>query len=174
MNLKVLTTRLEQIKLTMIWVDKQLKYLLRLLKVFLEKYEYLTGKDLGRRPSVLEKTKFEYSPLGMTLSKSFKKCIVKNIANKESDFNYDGKHKFYIFYKQYVEFEEMPLDFKHKKMKEWLLNNIKILIPMKQETQLKKERIMKNVDKLYEKYCNSYKNDYDGDNELKEVKMKTN
>ena len=33
---------------------------------------------------------------------------------------------------------------------------------------------MKNVDKLYEKYCNSYKNDYDGDNELKEVKMKTN
>ena len=68
----------------------------------------------------------------------------------------------------------MPLDFKHKKMKEWLLNNIKILIPMKQETQLKKERIMKNVDKLYEKYCNSYKNDYDGDNELKEVKMKTN
>ena len=27
----------------------------------LEKYEYLTGEDLGHRPSVLEKTKFEYS-----------------------------------------------------------------------------------------------------------------
>ena len=128
-----------------------------------------------RRPTVLEKTKFEYSPLGMTLSKSFKKCNVKNIANKESDFNYSGKHKFYIFYKQYDEFEEMSLDFNHKKMKELkrLLNNIKILIPMKQQTQLKKERIMKNVDNLYGKYYNSYKDDYDGDNELKEVKMKT-
>ena len=154
MNLKVLTTRLNQIKLTMIWVGKQLKYLLCLLKVFLEKYEYLNGEDLGRRPSVLEKTKFEYSPLGMTLSKSFKKCIVKNVANKESNFNYDGEHKFYIFYKQHDEFEEMSLDFKHKKMKEFerLLNNFKNLIPTKEDTQLKKERIMKNVDKLYEKF----------------------
>ena len=125
---------------------------------------------------MLEKTKFEYSPLGMTLSKSFKKCIVENIANKESEFNYDGKHEFYIFYKQYDEFEEMSLDFKQEKMKELkrLVNNIKIFLPMKEETQIKKERIMKNVDKLYEKYYNSYKNDYDGDNELKEVKMKTN
>ena len=77
----------------------------------------MTGKDLGRRPSVLEKTKIEYSPLGMTLSKSFRKCIVKNVANKESDFNYDGKQKFYKFYKQYDESEEMSLDFKHKMMK---------------------------------------------------------
>ena len=27
-------------------------------KDLLEKYEYLTGKDLGHRPSVLEKTKY--------------------------------------------------------------------------------------------------------------------
>ena len=40
-------------------------------KDFLEKYEYLTGEDLGHRPSVLEKTKFEYSPLGMSLGKLF-------------------------------------------------------------------------------------------------------
>ena len=51
----------------------------------------------------------------------------------------------------------MSLDFKHKKMKEFerLPNNFKNLIPTKEETQLKKERIMKNVDKLYEKYYNS-------------------
>ena len=30
----------------------------------LGKYEYLTGKDLGLKPSTLEQTKFEYSPLG--------------------------------------------------------------------------------------------------------------
>ena len=34
-------------------------------KDLLEKYKYLTGEDLGHRPSVLKKTKFEYSPLGM-------------------------------------------------------------------------------------------------------------
>ena len=40
-------------------------------KDLLEKYEYLTGEDLGHRPRVLEKTKFEYYQLGMSLSKSF-------------------------------------------------------------------------------------------------------
>ena len=38
----------------------------------LEKYEYLTCEDLGHRPSEFEKTKFEYSLLGMSLSKAFK------------------------------------------------------------------------------------------------------
>ena len=67
----------------------------------LEKYEYLTGEDLGYRPSVLQKTKLEYSPLRMSLSKSFKKDKVKNISNRESDFNYDSKYNFYRFYKQH-------------------------------------------------------------------------
>ena len=143
-------------------------------KDLLEKYEYLTGEDLGHRPSVLEKTKFEYSPLGMSLSKSFKKDNVKNIANRESDFDYDGKYKFYRFYKQYDEFEEMSLDSKHNKMKEFkrLLNNFKNLKLKKQETQLKKERIMKKVDELHEKYYNDYKNDFDNDDELSESETK--
>ena len=64
-------------------------------KDLLEKYKYLSGEDLGHRPSVLEKTKFNYSSLGMSLSKSFKKDNVKNMENKESDFNYDR------FYKKY-------------------------------------------------------------------------
>ena len=66
-------------------------------KDLLEKYEYFTGEDLGHRRSVLEKTKFEYSPLGMSLSKSFKKNNVKNIANRDSDFNYDSNYKLYNF-----------------------------------------------------------------------------
>ena len=97
----------------------------------LEKYEYLTGEDLGHRPSVLEKTKFEYSPLGMSLNKSFKKDHVKNIANKESDFNYDSKYSFYRIYKDYNEFEEMSLDSKYNKMKKFinLLTTFKNLKP---------------------------------------------
>ena len=37
----------------------------------LRKYEYLTGEDLGYKPSVIEKAKFDYSPLDMSLSKAF-------------------------------------------------------------------------------------------------------
>ena len=85
-------------------------------KDLLQKYEYLTGEDLGHRPSVLEETKFEYSPLGMSLSQSFKKDNVKNILNRESDFRYDSKHSFYRFYKEYNEYEEMSLDSKYNTM----------------------------------------------------------
>ena len=63
-------------------------------KDLLEKYEYLAGEYLGHRPSALEKTKFEYPPMDKSLSKSFKKDNVKNIANRESYFNYDDKYKF--------------------------------------------------------------------------------
>ena len=34
----------------------------------LDKYEYLTGEDLGLKPSTIEQTKFEYSPLGNTFN----------------------------------------------------------------------------------------------------------
>ena len=42
-------------------------------KDLLEKYEYLIGEDLGPRPIVLEKSKFEYSPLGAVFSDNVKK-----------------------------------------------------------------------------------------------------
>ena len=134
-------------------------------KDLLEKYEYLTGEDLEHRPTVLEKTRFEYSPLGMWLSKSFKKDNVKNIANRESDFNYDRKNSFSKFYKEYDEFKEMSLDSKYNKMKKFtnLLTNFKNLKPKNPETQPKKDRIKKNVDELYERYYNAYKSDYDAD-----------
>ena len=70
-------------------------------KDLLEKYEYLTGEDLGHRPSVLEKTKFEYSPLGMSLSKSFKKDEAKSGNKNESDLNYDSNYRFYKLFKGY-------------------------------------------------------------------------
>ena len=54
-------------------------------KDLLEKFEYLTGEDLGHRPGVFEKSKFENSPLGISLIKSFKKDNVKNIANRDRE-----------------------------------------------------------------------------------------
>ena len=39
----------------------------------LDKYEYLTGEDLGLQPSTAEKAKFEYSPLGKIFNKGLSK-----------------------------------------------------------------------------------------------------
>ena len=33
----------------------------------LDKYEYFTGEDLGYKPHVVQKAKFEYSPLGQVV-----------------------------------------------------------------------------------------------------------
>ena len=112
-------------------------------KNLLEKYEYLTREGLGHRPSVLEKNKLEYSRLGMSLSKSFKKDNAKNIASREGDFNYDGKHSFYRFDKEFNEFEEMSLDSKYNNMKKYtnVLTIFKNIKPKNPKTQLKNERI---------------------------------
>ena len=58
----------------------------------LEKYEYLTGEDLGLEPSTVEKAKFEYSPLGKIFNKGLnednkKEGILKKLKNIE------GKNK---------------------------------------------------------------------------------
>ena len=39
----------------------------------LEKYEYVTGEDLGYKPGVVEKAKFEYSLLGKVFNKRLEK-----------------------------------------------------------------------------------------------------
>ena len=69
----------------------------------------------------------------------------------------------------------MSLDSKYNRMKELNKPVIKFraLKPKNPKTQLKKERIMKNVAELDEKYYNAYKNDYGNDDELKrKVRLK--
>ena len=39
----------------------------------LDKYKYLTGEDLGLKPSTVEQTKSEYSPLGKIFNKGLHK-----------------------------------------------------------------------------------------------------
>ena len=56
----------------------------------LDKYEYLTGEDLGLKPSTVEQAKFECSPLSKFLNKGLKEeekeegplKILKNIEDK--------------------------------------------------------------------------------------------
>ena len=68
----------------------------------------------------------------------------------------------------------MSLDSKYNRINEFnnRLNKFKALKPIQPEMQLKKGRIMKNVDELYEKYYNNYKNDFDNDDELSKAKNK--
>ena len=66
----------------------------------LEKYEYLTGGDLGLKPSTIEQTKFEYSPVGKICNKGLNKNDkkerlfkrLKNIEDKnEKQFDTNSK-----------------------------------------------------------------------------------
>ena len=54
----------------------------------LDKYEYLTGEDLGLKPSTVEQAKFEYSPLGKIFNKGLneedkKGGLLKKLKNIE-------------------------------------------------------------------------------------------
>ena len=110
-------------------------------KNLLDKYEYLTGEDLVYKPNVFKKAEFEYSPLGMSLSKAFKKDEAKSVAKNKSDFNQDSNYTFYRFYKGYDEFEEISLDSKCNRIKEFnkILISFKAVETKRTETQLKKE-----------------------------------
>ena len=108
----------------------------------LDKYEYLTGEDLGLKPSTVEQTKFEYSPLGKIFNKGLDKDDkkeglfkrLKNIEDKneeqlkllsnanktsshiknESDYNYDNnKFAFYKFYRDFQNFKNRSLEYKY-------------------------------------------------------------
>ena len=56
----------------------------------MDKYEYLTGEDLGLKPSTVEQAKFEYSPLGKIFNKGLKEedkkeGLLKRLKNIETN-----------------------------------------------------------------------------------------
>ena len=58
----------------------------------LDKYEYLTGEDLGLKPSTVERAKFEYSPLGKIFNRWLEKGDQKEEFFKRLK-NIEGKNK---------------------------------------------------------------------------------
>ena len=61
-----------------------------------DKYEYLTGEDLGLKPSTIEQAKFEYSPLGKIFNKGLseddqKGELFKRLKNIESKIKSENK-----------------------------------------------------------------------------------
>ena len=55
-------------------LDRKAAKISALSSNYLNKYEYLSGEDLGLKPGTVEQAKFEYSPL----SKDFTKGLDKN------------------------------------------------------------------------------------------------
>ena len=54
-------------------LDRQNAKISALSSCELDKYEYLTGEDLEYKPDVVQKAKFEYSPLGQVFNKGLEK-----------------------------------------------------------------------------------------------------
>ena len=162
----------------------------------LDIYEYLTGEDLGYKPSVIEQAKFEYSPLGNIFNKGLKekdkkegllkrlenikdknKELLNAFSNKapknESNCNYDSEYTFYRFYRDFKKFKRLSLASKYDEMSNFytLLN---AFINTHKATNIKtkdrKYKIIKNVKLLYDEYFNAYKKNHNSKNVKDEEK----
>ena len=102
-QIKILNRKIKQNK-AQYDLDRKAAKISALSSNNLDKYEYFTGEDLGLRSSTVEKEKFEHSPLGMSLNKTFKKNEAKSVTKNKSDLNYDSNHAFFRFHKGYDEF----------------------------------------------------------------------
>ena len=134
-------------------------------KYLLEKYEYLTGEDLGHRLIVLEKTKFEYSPLAAVLSDKVKKKVNINKVNikKKQDKNliYNSQHSFTKF-KDIDEFKELGLESMYKKLNDFKkrFNKLKTVDPQTNENKAFKPKVLDNVRGLFNELYYIYKDKY--------------
>ena len=68
----------------MIQTEKWLKYL-PLSSDNLDKYEYLTGEDLGFNTNTAEQARFEYSQLGNLFNRGLKEKAKKKRTFKETE-----------------------------------------------------------------------------------------
>ena len=70
-------------------LDRQAAKISALSSSELEKYEYLTGEDLGYKPEVVQKARFKYCPLGTVFNKGLDESeknegLLKRLKNIES------------------------------------------------------------------------------------------
>ena len=84
-QIKILDRKVKQNK-SQYDLDREAAKISALSSNNLDKYELLTGEDLGLKPSTIEETKFEYSPLGKIFNKGLseedkKERILKGLKN---------------------------------------------------------------------------------------------
>ena len=86
-QIKILNRKIKQNE-TQYDLDKKAAEISALSSYNLDKYKYLTGEDLGLKPSAVEKAKFEYFPLGNIFNKGLseddkKEGLLKKLKNIE-------------------------------------------------------------------------------------------
>ena len=154
----------------------------------LDKYEYLTGEDLGYKPDVLTQAKFEYSPLGKTLTfgstkEDKKEGLLKRLANinkannwrnlifiknnihpRDIDYYRLNKDKIYTqrFYEAYKKSE--LLEEKIFMINEFYkkIENFKNDDNILSDDINKKTCILNNTSKVYNNSLDRYKDEYSG------------
>ena len=125
----------------------------------MEKYEYLTGEDLGHRPSVLEKTKFEYSPLGAVLADNVKKKTNTNKVNIKKD-----KTKiWYIIHNIALQSLKILMNLKNYHLilctKNWMIfkKKFKAVNPQTNKNEVLKPKVLDNAGDLFNELYYIYK-----------------
>ena len=131
----------------------------------MEKDEYFTGEDLGHRPSVLEKNKFEYSPFGAVLNNNVEKKTNTNKVNikKKQDKHliYNLQHSFAKL-KDIDEFKELSLDSMRKKLNDFKkrFSKLKAVDPQTDENKVLKPKVLDNAGDLFNELYYIYKDKY--------------
>ena len=145
----------------------------------LDIYKYLTGEDLSLKPSTTEQARFEYSPLGVTLSNKVKKNTNINKANitkkKDKNLIYNSQHSFKKF-ENIDEFKELSLDSMFKKLNDFKkgFNKLKTVDPQTNENKALRPKVLDNVGDLFNELYYIYKDKYNEEKEgLNTKKQKT-
>ena len=86
----------------------------------LDKYEYLTGEELGLKPSTVEQAKFDYSPLGKIFNKGLseedkKEELLKRLKNIEDKNKVKNKVENKDI-KEVADFADQPLSSEAKEL----------------------------------------------------------
>ena len=119
-QIKILNKKIVQNEAQYDW-DRKAAEISALSSNNLDKYEYLTGDNLGLKPSTIEQARFEYSPFGNIFNKGLDKDDqkevlfkrLKNIENAQKILIKDDDNES-IYYTSRSEFDDE--DDKHKKI----------------------------------------------------------
>ena len=119
-QIKILDRKIKQNELQYD-LDREAAKISALSSKNLDKYELLTGEDSGLKPSTIEQTKFEYSPLGKIFNKGLseedkKEGLLKRLKNIEvkNEKLIEVKSKVEGNIKEVTDFVDQPLSFEAK------------------------------------------------------------
>ena len=126
----------------------------------------MTGEDLGYKPGVVEKVKFEYSQLGEALnnkikSKTDQRNKIAKTDRQDKNLVYNSQYGF-VKFKDIGDFTDMSLDFMHKRLHNFhkkftRLKNIRPKIKDKEDLRVK---VLENGGDLFNELRYIYKERY--------------